>query len=545
MRRVAGMEGTLLWVPSIMLACLLASTLPSIVASPEALNVPSWASRTPYLPIEPEISYTRMHRRSQDYKVYHNAWWQAFRFFAWVPPQEMCQPEDTPGSCPDLDEGQKQAGVARLEDGVTTNSNIVRAPVSNIQALTSNLRTAYLPGNTLLIDFPFMAYLNHLGHWAELMVPLLSVLLDGSWRADVRGASLVRRDGRATGDGTGVEAQGKRAAAALAAASSAPQRIDTVLLGNKMKHMTPWFSALLDLVLEAALPDSPKPRLVDYGDLAGFDQRAWLMIENLVVVQDRYTHPENKKGFAGPEHGDMWRYDHCERYVSHDFSIRFKQPEHGALLRRLAYEKLGIPAPAPWQQGTPPDLPNTISLFMPAGPEWPGITNHAELLQLLHRVAAQHNMKARMISLSEEASFGSYIDAVSRSAVLIGRHLPSMANSMFMRPGSMVVELLPYKWEWANLSMLYRNITESMGDIHHFAWRPQHYKFAYYSNISDLKYHTWTPIECHAKECLSIQARAGLIVDLEAVGQLLTQKLPAVLAGRPVEELREPWPEAV
>eukprot|EP00983_Pelagomonas_calceolata_P087338 1156931-Pelagomonas_calceolata.AAC.14 len=45
---------------------------------------------------------------------------------------------------------------------------------------------------------------------------------------------------------------------------------------------------------------------------------------------------------------------------------------------------------------------------------------------------------ARMISLSEEASFGSYIDAVSRSAVLIGRHLPSMANSMFMRPGSMV-----------------------------------------------------------------------------------------------------------
>eukprot|EP00983_Pelagomonas_calceolata_P087342 1156931-Pelagomonas_calceolata.AAC.18 len=28
------------------------------------------------------------------------------------------------------------------------------------------------------------------------------------------------------------------------------------------------------------------------------------------------------------------------------------------------------------------------------------------------------------------------------------------------------------------------------------------------------------------------------------VGQLLTQKLPAVLAGRPVEELREPWPEA-
>ena len=44
-----------------------------------------------------------------------------------------------------------------------------------------------------------------------------------------------------------------------------------------------------------------------------------------------------------------------------------------------------------------------------------------------------------------------------------------------------VLELLPYKWEWANLSMLHYNMTESVGDIHHFAWRPQHYKFAYYT----------------------------------------------------------------
>lgn len=47
-----------------------------------------------------------------------------------------------------------------------------------------------------------------------------------------------------------------------------------------------------------------------------------------------------------------------------------------------------------------------------------------------------------------------------------------------LAPGSMVFELLPYKWEWANLSMLYYNITQSVGDIHHFAWRPQHYKWA-------------------------------------------------------------------
>ena len=37
--------------------------------------------------------------------------------------------------------------------------------------------------------------------------------------------------------------------------------------------------------------------------------------------------------------------------------------------------------------------------------------------------------------------------------------------------GAMVVELLPYNWEWKGVSRIYKNITSSMGDIHHFAWR--------------------------------------------------------------------------
>jgi len=37
----------------------------------------------------------------------------------------------------------------------------------------------------------------------------------------------------------------------------------------------------------------------------------------------------------------------------------------------------------------------------------------------------------------------------------------------------------------------------------------------------------------------------GHICICTQVGQLLNQKLPAVLAGRPVKELKEPWPPAV
>ena len=41
-----------------------------------------------------------------------------------------------------------------------------------------------------------------------------------------------------------------------------------------------------------------------------------------------------------------------------------------------------------------------------------------------------------------------------------------------------------------------------------------------------------------------VHARAGLLVDLEAVRAKLLAKLPGVLAGEPVEALREPWPDA-
>ena len=40
-------------------------------------------------------------------------------------------------------------------------------------------------------------------------------------------------------------------------------------------------------------------------------------------------------------------------------------------------------------------------------------------------------------------------------------------------------------------------------------------------------------------------ARAGIIVDIPALRELLMSKLPGVMAGKSVEQLREPWPVAV
>ncbi len=64
-------------------------------------------------------------------------------------------------------------------------------------------------------------------------------------------------------------------------------------------------------------------------------------------------------------------------------------------------------------------------------------------------------------------------------------------------------------------------------------------------NYSDVRYYPWTPVECESYECLNKLRHAELIADIPTVTGILRRKLPQVLQGVPVSELKEPWPEAV
>ena len=59
-----------------------------------------------------------------------------------------------------------------------------------------------------------------------------------------------------------------------------------------------------------------------------------------------------------------------------------------------------------------------------------------------------------------------------------------------------MIEMLPYNWEWKGVSRIYKNITKSMGDIHHFAWRAKHPKWAVYPSDHEARYAEWTAEEC-------------------------------------------------
>lgn len=44
-------------------------------------------------------------------------------------------------------------------------------------------QAAWVPGVSLLVDFPFAAYPDNFGHWAEVLLPIFNVLEQRDWSA--------------------------------------------------------------------------------------------------------------------------------------------------------------------------------------------------------------------------------------------------------------------------------------------------------------------------------------------------------------------------
>ena len=62
-----------------------------------------------------------------------------------------------------------------------------------------------------------------------------------------------------------------------------------------------------------------------------------------------------------------------------------------------------------------------------------------------------------------------------------------------------MLELLAYNWEWKGISEVYVNVTSSVGDIHHFAWRAKHPRYAQYIDEDEARYAHWTAEECSSR----------------------------------------------
>ena len=82
-----------------------------------------------------------------------------------------------------------------------------------------------------------------------------------------------------------------------------------------------------------------------------------------------------------------------------------------------------------------------------------------------------------------------------------------------------MLELLPYNWDWKGISEIYVNLTRSLGDVHHIAWRARHPRWAVYPNLDERRYADWTAEECtsrhaHMRACVHACVRACVVISM-------------------------------
>jgi hypothetical protein len=69
---------------------------------------------------------------------------------------------------------------------MSANQLLVYLPTVDAARFLDNVDTAWVPGTTLAIDLVFPAFPTNLGHWAEILQPMLSALQDGRWTEHVQ-----------------------------------------------------------------------------------------------------------------------------------------------------------------------------------------------------------------------------------------------------------------------------------------------------------------------------------------------------------------------
>ena len=295
--------------------------------------------------------------------------------------------------------------------------------------------------------------------------------------------------------------------------------IRTVLIPNMRRARvmsSPWVMTMLKVAIHAgAVPGAPSPRLLFWDDLETTPLYSWLTFDRMLHIYSRHKkHPSGGNGgFLTPELADKFRF--------------------------AVHKAVDIPAPIP---GAPP--PHTITYLMPS--DGAGIDNNKEVLLALQEVAAATGMEVAVRPYSPSASVppASLVAIMSRTGVLVGRHTPLIANAVFLPPGAAVVEILPYNWDFAGLSEVYKNLSTSVGELGHVAWRAPCGDWMVYASEADARYSSWTPVECSSTHCLEAHARAAVKVNITGFKEVVDAALKAVIERQPPRELnkRFPWP---
>jgi hypothetical protein len=140
-----------------------------------------------------------------------------------------------------------------------------------------------------------------------------------------------------------------------------------------------------------------------------------------------------------------------------------------------------------------------------------------QVTAMLWRVAARFGWTVRRFSATTAAPFPEHVHTMAHTGLLVSRHGPLLATAMLLPQGAAVYEFVPFNWEWNRMSELYKNLTDSVGTLHHFAWRPHESWWAEYESVADSKFSPWSAAECQSK-CASHSATAARALDDSCLG---------------------------
>lgn len=218
-----------------------------------------------------------------------------------------------------------------------------------------------IPGTTLLIDFPFSAFPENLGYWAELLLPLYGVLRTAGWTQYLKGGS------------TGI---------------------DRIMLTNVQKLMYDWPRQVLQLAVAGALSNSSSGRggnkqrelqLLEERELYSYCQAGWVVFENLLVVKDRYwdytvAEQRRKVVYRLPaQAGQPSLFDRSQHVVG------FASTKDYDSFRAAAHQQVM------WPLQPPKGRPVVTVLLYPEG--YPAVVNHHALVHMLEDMFEPHGFQ--------------------------------------------------------------------------------------------------------------------------------------------------------
>lgn len=97
-----------------------------------------------------------------------------------------------------------------------------------------------------------------------------------------------------------------------------------------------------------------------------------------------------------------------------------------------------------------------------------------------------------------------------------------------------------------NASSIHFNLTQTVGDVHHFNWRatkPSHVRYAAERDAE--RFLNWKASECITGDCIHAHSKAEIIVDIEDFLHLFDSRLPFLSNGSTIQEARLPFPTAL